>query len=193
MGHSRVDIVEGDILKVRLPSFNKVVGTPPYYISSKLILWLGQTNFDRALVVLQKEFGERLSASPGTDSYGRITVTAQYMFDVTTVLTIPPTAFDPPPRVDSVLLSITPKPPPDNVDRKQFDDLVRGIFTQRRRLVRGALSHHLQLKLGKAKGVEVVKRLSLPDLRVYQLSVERLQELATALSATIGDSREDRS
>ncbi len=193
MGHSRVDIVEGDILKVRLPSFNKVVGTPPYYISSKLILWLGQTNFDRALVVLQKEFGERLSASPGTDSYGRITVTAQYMFDVTTVLTIPPTAFDPPPTVDSVLLSITPKPPPDNVDRKQFDDLVRGIFTQRRRLVRGALSHHLQLKLGKAKGVEVVKRLSLPDLRVYQLSVERLQELATALSATIGDSREDRS
>jgi len=70
---SNVVIVEGDILKISpLPDFNKIVSTPPYFLSSKLALFLSRSKFDVAGIVFQKEFGERLLAKPGTREYGRL-------------------------------------------------------------------------------------------------------------------------
>src|SRR5439155_1134698 len=70
--HPNVVIVEGDVLKISpLPDFNKIVSTPPYYLSSKLALFLSKSKFDVAGIVFQKEFGERLLAEPGTKETGR--------------------------------------------------------------------------------------------------------------------------
>ncbi len=65
-GLENVDLIEGDILKVSLPPFNKVVSAPPYSISSPLLFRLLERKFDLAVLILQKEFAERLAASVGS-------------------------------------------------------------------------------------------------------------------------------
>jgi 16S rRNA (adenine1518-N6/adenine1519-N6)-dimethyltransferase len=182
-----VEVIEGDVLKVKLPVFNKVVGTPPYYISSKLILFLQDSSFAMAHLVFQKEFAARLQARPGTPDYGRLSVTAQRHLTIRSLLEISRESFEPMPKVDSVLLSIEPKAYRTDVDAKVLDDMVRAIFTQRRRLVRGALLHFLKLKMGPEKARTVLSRLSVPSSRVYELSIEDLEELALQLRASGGD------
>lgn len=179
--HTKVVVVKGDVLRTPLPGFNKMVGTPPYYLSSKLLLFLTNRIFDEASLVFQKEFGERLMAEPGSAEYGRLTVMAQRSLHVEKVRDIPRTVFRPRPKVDSVLLKLTPKKA-RTLDEKLFQELVRGIFTQRRRLLRGALTHFLALKLGRNRGKSIVEKMSISDMRVYQLNVEELEDLCLQLS-----------
>ena len=96
-----LELIEGDILKLSLPHFNKVVSTPPYSISSPLLFRLLENKFDFAVLILQKEFAERLAASVGTKEYGRLTVTIYYRTDVELLDVVPRTMFYPPPDVDS--------------------------------------------------------------------------------------------
>ena len=182
--HTKVVIVKGDVLRTPLPFFNKVVGTPPYYLSSKLLLFLTNRKFDEACLVFQKEFGERLMAEPGSSEYGRLTVTAQRSLHVERVGDIPRTVFRPRPKVDSVLLKLTQKKA-RSLDETLFQELVRGIFTQRRRLLRGALTHFLRLKLGRNMGKSIVEKMPIPDMRVYQLNVEQLENLCLQLSTAL--------
>ena len=177
-----IQVVEGDVLKVHLPPFNKVVGTPPYNVSSKLILFLLSSRFEAAHLVFQKEFGERLLARPGTADYGRLSVTAQRKLVISPLLHIPRGSFDPRPKVDSLLLSLTPKSDgKGGVHDEVFDDLVRGIFSQRRRLVRGVLLHYLERKMGRNRAKIVLGELRPPDARVFQLSGDQLEDLAIQL------------
>lgn len=181
-----IQVVEGDVLKVQLPPFNKVVGTPPYNLSSKLVLFLLSSKFEAAHLVFQKEFGERLLARPGTADYGRLSVTVQRKLIISPLLHIPRGSFDPRPKVDSLLLSLTPKPDGTRGEHDEaFDDLVRGIFSQRRRLLRGALRHYLERRLGRTAAMTVLAEMSLPDVRVFQLSVEELEDLSVQLERWI--------
>lgn len=175
-------IVEGDVLKIELPHFNKVVSTPPYYLSSKLIVLLARSKFETASLVFQKEFGQRLTAEPGTPEYGRLTVLSRRNFVVEKMREVPRTVFRPSPKVDSVLLTLSPKKKGQELDEALFEELVRGIFTQRRRLLRGALLHFLTLKFGRETGKSMMSRVPVLDARVYQLSVEDLERLCRALS-----------
>ena len=181
-----VEIIEGDVLKTVLPPFNKVVGTPPYYISSKLILFLQRSSFTTAFLVFQKEFAERLLARPGTPDYGRLSVTAQRTLRIQTLMPIRRESFEPKPKVDSVLVALEPRASSGNVDEKVLGEMVRAIFTQRRRLLRGALFHFLKLKLGREKARTVLSRLKLPDSRVYELSIKELEEVAVQLAGLYG-------
>jgi 16S rRNA (adenine1518-N6/adenine1519-N6)-dimethyltransferase len=181
--HSNVVIVEGDILKTSpLPTFNKLVSTPPYYLSSRLALFLSKTKFDIAGVVFQKEFGQRLLAEPGTREYGRLTVSVRRRLNIEKVREISRTAFQPRPKVDSVLLRLTPEEKVRELDEPLFEDVVRGVFTQRRRLLRGALLHFLTKKLGREVGKKVMSEIAFPDLRVYQLSIPQFEDLSVQLS-----------
>ncbi|HEX9196525.1 MAG TPA: 16S rRNA (adenine(1518)-N(6)/adenine(1519)-N(6))-dimethyltransferase RsmA [Candidatus Bathyarchaeia archaeon] len=185
-----VTILEGDILKMgeSIPPFNKLVSTPPYYISSKLTLFLASRKFDIAAVVFQKEFGERLLAEPGSRDYGRLTVMARRKLDVERIRDISRTAFSPRPKVDSTLLRFTPKLGLTEIDEVLFEEMVRGIFTQRRRLSRVALVHFLRLKYGRETAREVVGRISVPDARVYELSISQLERLSLQLWRVLSDS-----
>jgi 16S rRNA (adenine1518-N6/adenine1519-N6)-dimethyltransferase len=84
-----VDLVEGDILEVSLPTFTKVVSAPPYSISSPLLFRLLECDFDLAVLILQKEFAERLAASVGTKDYGRLTVNIYFRADVELLDSVP--------------------------------------------------------------------------------------------------------
>ncbi len=171
-GLKNVDLIEGDILKLSLPAFNKVVSAPPYSISSPLLFHLLERKFDWAVLILQKEFAERLAASVGNKDYGRLTVTIYYRADVELLDYVPKEMFYPAPDVDSMMVRLKPRNPPFHVeDEETFFELVRTLFTQRNKKVRNALIPFLRKReLPKKEAVE------LADSTIY--SAKRVQKLA---------------
>ena len=179
-----VDLIEGDILKVTLPSFNKVVSAPPYSISSPLIFRLLEQQFDWAVLILQKEFAERLAASVGTKDYGRLTVNVYYRAEVELLDVVPRTMFYPPPDVDSMMVRLTPRAPPFPVDDEEtFFELVRTLFTQRNKKVRNGLISFLhQHKITGKEAVELADSTIYSKKRVRELAPEDFGILANELS-----------
>ena len=171
-GLQNVDLIEGDILKVSLPPFSKVVSAPPYSISSPLLFRLLERSFDWAVLILQKEFAERLAASVGSKDYGRLTVNVYYRAEVELLDPVPRTMFYPPPDVDSMMVRLKPRNPPFPVeDEAVFFELVRTLFTQRNKKVRNGLISFLRKReISRKEAVE------LADSTVY--SAKRVRELA---------------
>jgi 16S rRNA (adenine1518-N6/adenine1519-N6)-dimethyltransferase len=95
--------------------------------------------------MLQREFAERMAAAPGDDDYGRLSVTAGHYADVELVETVPPTAFDPQPAVESAVVRTTPRDPAYEVDEAVFMALVRAVFTQRRKTMRNAVRNTVHI------------------------------------------------
>lgn len=179
-----VMVIEGDLLTLSLPSFNRVLGTPPYYLSSKLVLLLTRSKFEGAHLVFQKEFGERLAASPGSKDYGRLSVMTQKSFAVRPVFAIPCAAFVPKPKVDSMLVELRPNLASGG-GSGLFEETVRGLFNQRRRLVRSSLLHYLRLELGEAKARTILSKMVLPEGRVFQLTVAQFEDISDQLSVLL--------
>jgi len=180
-----VEVIEGDVLKIPLPAFNKVVGTPPYVISSKLILFLTKKKFELASLVFQKEFGERLLAEAGTSEYGRLSITAQRSLTIWPIMNIPAAAFRPRPKVDSILLRISPNAVTTVVNEELFEELVRGLFNQRRRVVRSSFLHFLSKKIGREKARASLTAMTLPEKRVFQLTIADLEDICSQLSKVL--------
>ena len=176
-----VQVIEGDVLEIPLPSFNKVVGTPPYVLSSKLILFLTRKKFELASLVFQKEFGERLLAEAGTSDYGRLSIAAQRYLRIRAVMSIPAAAFRPRPKVDSVLLRISPNDVSGTVSEDLFEELVRGLFNQRKRVVRSSFLHFLSKKIGRERARTILQAVTLPEKRVFQLTISDLEDLCQQL------------
>jgi 16S rRNA (adenine1518-N6/adenine1519-N6)-dimethyltransferase len=178
----RLRVIEGDILKVRLPRFNKVVCSPPYYISSRLVLLLISKRFRRAVLTLQKEFAERLAAKPGSPHYGRISVMVQHKSSIELAGVVKRDSFRPVPRVDSAIVVIRKKKSEVPVRSDQlFRDLVRFMFTQRKRRAKKVLRQYFETPLGQ-KDLMNNTPPSLPDVRVFQLSVSDFEQLSNEIS-----------
>ncbi|HWY28263.1 MAG TPA: 16S rRNA (adenine(1518)-N(6)/adenine(1519)-N(6))-dimethyltransferase RsmA [Candidatus Sulfotelmatobacter sp.] len=180
-----IEVIEGDVLEISLPTFNKVVGTPPYALSSKLILFLTKKKFELASLVFQKEFGERLLAEPGTADYGRLSIAAQRSLTIQPIMNISAASFRPRPKVDSILLRISPKEVNSAVNQEQFEELVRGLFNQRKRVVRSSFLHFLSKKMGRERARSIMKEVILPEKRVFQLTISDLEELRQQLSKAL--------
>lgn len=184
--NERVQIIEGDVLKIRLPRFDVVVSTPPYNISSKLILMLLKSDFKSATMILQREFAERIAAVSGTREYGRLSVMFAHKGEVELLDNVSRNCFRPVPKVDSAIVRIEPKVSSSTLDSEPlFEEMVRGLFTQRRRNLRKAMGHFLEGRLGE-KSWHVVSRLSLPAKRVYELSVSEFERLSNDLWQSAG-------
>jgi 16S rRNA (adenine1518-N6/adenine1519-N6)-dimethyltransferase len=149
---SHVRVVQGDFLDADLAALLRdetkpvrVVGNLPYNVSSPILLKLlnaageGRTLSD-ATVMLQKEVADRVAAPPGTSEYGGLAIQAALVADVDRLLTLPPGAFRPPPKVTSAVVRLRFRAPQVDVgDRRIFDRLVRGVFLQRRKTLLNAL------------------------------------------------------
>ncbi|MFB6104444.1 MAG: 16S rRNA (adenine(1518)-N(6)/adenine(1519)-N(6))-dimethyltransferase RsmA [Halobacteriaceae archaeon] len=158
----RLTVVEGDALEVDLPEFSASVSNLPYGISSPMLFRLLPR--DRPLLVLvQREFAERMAAEAGTDEYGRLSVTAQHYADIDLVEPVPPTAFDPSPPVESMVVRTTPRPPAYEVTEPVFMAVVRAVFTQRRKTLRNALRNTTHIS-----GIETIDPVleAVPDDRL---------------------------
>ena len=143
-----LDVVEADVLKVDFGALAaaaggalRVVGNLPYNISTPILFHLLEhaASIADQHFMLQKEVVERMVASPGGRDYGRLSVMLQWRYAMESVLDVPPTAFDPPPRVDSAVVRMRPLAPPADVDARALGALVAVAFSQRRKLLRNTL------------------------------------------------------
>ena len=154
-GLPNVTVVNQDVLDVDLralvqrgpapPPSTRIAGNLPYNISSPILFKLLEASesglFKDAHLMLQKEVADRLVAKPGTGDYGVLTLSTRIRADVTRVLSLPPGAFRPAPKVHSAVVRLDFRPPPPEVHNpKLLIDLVRSVFTQRRKTMSNALA-----------------------------------------------------
>jgi 16S rRNA (adenine1518-N6/adenine1519-N6)-dimethyltransferase len=121
----------------------KLIANLPYNISSQILFKVldHQHVFSCLVLMFQEEVGERLVAKEGSRNYGILSVLMQTWFHVERVIKVPPGAFFPPPKVDSVVLRMTPlsKPRVDVQNQALYRKLVKSAFAQRRKTVRNSL------------------------------------------------------
>jgi 16S rRNA (adenine1518-N6/adenine1519-N6)-dimethyltransferase len=132
-----------DVLRAARPI--RVIGNLPYYISSPILFKLlaaadAGRRFSDATLMLQKEVVDRITAAPGSGDYGTLAIQVARVADVERLLTLPPGAFRPPPKVTSAAVRLRFRPPSVDVgDTGVFEKVVRGIFLQRRKTLANAL------------------------------------------------------
>jgi 16S rRNA (adenine1518-N6/adenine1519-N6)-dimethyltransferase len=184
-GLANVTVIEGDVLKVAVPSFNKVVSIPPYQISSRLLLWLFDRGFDCAVLVFQKEFARRLVAAVGSEDYAWLTVATCHSAEVKLLNAVPKYMFYPAPEVDSVIVRLKPwtAAPFEVKDEAFFRRMVRWLFTQRNKKLSNALMPFIKstLKVAKEDAEKMACVFSFREKRVRELPPEAFGELANAL------------
>jgi 16S rRNA (adenine1518-N6/adenine1519-N6)-dimethyltransferase len=147
-----VHVIEGDFLDLDLHRITRaeaapvrVIGNLPYNISSPILFkLLAAANEGRSLtdatLMLQKEVVDRIVAKPGTGDYGTLAIQVALVADVERLLTLPPGAFRPPPKVTSAVVRLTFRRVAEDVgSRDVFEKIVRGIFLQRRKTLANAL------------------------------------------------------
>ena len=154
--HPQLTVVESDVLKVDFARLAddlgatklRVVGNLPYNISSPILFHLLRyvDRVEDQHFMLQKEVVDRMVATPATSDYGRLSVMLQWRYTMEDVLFVPPSAFDPPPRVDSAVVRMVPWPQPAAVDSGLLEELVQVAFSQRRKLLRHTLGKWLEQK-----------------------------------------------
>jgi len=133
----RMEILDADFLEMELPKdVEIVIGNIPYYISSKIIFRLKNTRVKRAVLIVQKEFGEKMVAEPNDSNYGRLSVTSRLAFDVKFIQKIPKHLFTPQPKVDSALIVL--KPTGLALTEKE-ENIIRKLFQHKNRKIRNSL------------------------------------------------------
>jgi len=180
-----LELLFEDFLSIELPRFDKVVSVPPYKISSPLIFKLMEYSFKEAILVLQKEFVERLVAKPGGSNYSRLSVMSQLKTQIEILEHIPPEAFYPEPEITSTITRLRPRPSEISiVNIDLFNKMVRDLFGQRRRRVRKAIIPFLEHTLKfKEEDIEYIRNtLPMRKRRVFSLSPKEFAVMANSLS-----------
>ena len=154
--HSQLTVIESDVLKVDFAQLAascgaqklRVVGNLPYNISTPILFHLLAfvDGIQDQHFMLQKEVVDRMVARPATGDYGRLSVMLQWRYEMENVLSVPPEAFQPPPRVQSAVVRMVPRAAPAPVDEKLLSELVQLAFSQRRKLMRHTLGKWLEQK-----------------------------------------------
>ena len=176
----RLTLHEADALRADLPALvpapRAIVANLPYNIGTALLTrWLAEAGAYRSLTLMfQKEVAERIAAQPGTAAYGRLSILAQWTCDVAIALHIPATAFTPPPKIDSALIRLIPKPvQPPAAHLKAMERLTAAAFGQRRKMLRGALKPLGDKTLLNRAGID-------PERRAEALTVAEFERLLLA-------------
>ncbi|MFC0254155.1 16S rRNA (adenine(1518)-N(6)/adenine(1519)-N(6))-dimethyltransferase RsmA [Massilia consociata] len=145
----KLTVHSGDALKfdfgsIPVPEGQKlrIVGNLPYNISSPLLFHLAEFAplVEDQHFMLQKEVVERMVAEPGTKAYSRLTVMLQWRYDMDLLFIVPPTAFDPPPQVDSAIVRMIPKREQLACDAGRLEQVVAKAFSQRRKVIRNCVA-----------------------------------------------------
>jgi 16S rRNA (adenine1518-N6/adenine1519-N6)-dimethyltransferase len=177
----RIDLVNGDAVSAFLPEFDKVVSNLPYQISSPITFRLLEIGFDRAVLMVQREFAERMVARTGTRDYGRLSVGVYFRADCQIAANVSKGAFWPQPKVDSSVVVLTPRDPPFSVkDKKVYHDVTKAIFSHRRKKLVNALASDPSSR-------SYFAGAAVPDLRSLPHSDRRAEELTPAEIGELSD------
>lgn len=187
--YDHVRIVPGDILKVDIPALMgtepfKVVANLPYYITTPILMTLLERRLPITTMVtmVQKEVAERMTARPGSRSYGALSVAVQYYTEPEIVLNVPPRSFIPAPEVDSVVIAcrVRSVPAVRVSEEKMFFRVVRAAFGQRRKTLANALRGG---GFPKEQVRDAMERAQMdPQRRGETLSLEEFGRLADAFA-----------
>ena len=178
----KLRLISGDALKTSLPSLapapRAIVANLPYNVGTELLLgWLKEIDQYRSLTLMfQSEVVDRLCAAPHSKTYGRLSVITQFCCTVKRVLDVPAAAFTPPPKVDSAVVHLTPRPDrPTDIALANLEKVTAAAFGQRRKMLRSSLK-----PLG---GEELLNRAGiLPTLRAENLSLADFETLARLIA-----------
>jgi 16S rRNA (adenine1518-N6/adenine1519-N6)-dimethyltransferase len=195
----RLTLYEGDVLGFDFrtlirpngeanPQRLRLIGNLPYNISTPLMVKL--IAYRDILIdqhyMLQKEVVERICATHDTAAYGRLTVLLQAFFDTEYLFDVGPESFDPPPKVDSAIIRLTPAAIPASVAVPTLEGMLGAAFGQRRKMIRKTLMPWLQaqgldISQGAARGLDGMMRPENIPVPVY---LQLATELETARAAT---------
>ncbi len=165
VGNARAAIHLGDAFKEK-PKFDVLVSSLPYSKSATFIEWISQVDYDRAVVLLQEDFVKKILAEPGTRDYRAMSAIAQISSEIRVLMRVGRGSFSPPPKVNSLLVSVKPMIRPSRAEMSA----IKRLFSLRRRQVVSALA---ELEIDGA-GKDFGKR------RVYSLEPGEVHELCSA-------------
>jgi 16S rRNA (adenine1518-N6/adenine1519-N6)-dimethyltransferase len=174
------DALKFDFGSIPVPDGQKlrVVGNLPYNISSPLLFHLAEfaDQIEDQHFMLQKEVVERMVAEPGSKVYGRLSVMLQWRYDMRLMFIVPPTAFDPPPQVESAIVRMIPVKEQLPCDGNMLSAVVQKAFSQRRKVIRNCLA-------GMATEAQIAAAGIDPTLRPEAVGLAEYVALANLLSA----------
>jgi 16S rRNA (adenine1518-N6/adenine1519-N6)-dimethyltransferase len=179
----RLDIVAGDALEIDQrehlgPERARVVANLPYNIATPLLLnWLTVEPwppwYDSLVLMFQREVAERIVATPGSKTYGRLSVLAGWRTEAKILFDVARSAFVPPPKVTSSVVRLTPKPVPLACDIRILQRVTEAAFGQRRKMLRQSLK-----SLGGDANALLAEAGIEPTARAEQISVDGFVTLA---------------
>ena len=183
----RLTVLHGDALELDLAAHLttpvKIVANLPYNVGTELLIrWLTPAVWpplwSSLTLMFQKEVAERIVAKPRTDHYGRLALLAQYRCDAKIVMTLPPEAFTPAPKVHSAVVHLTALPQPRfPCDFKVLQRITAMAFNQRRKMLRASLK-------GLAPGIDgILESVGIPPTaRAEEIGLEAFCALARAVA-----------
>ncbi|EAN31827.1 ribosomal RNA small subunit methyltransferase A [Theileria parva strain Muguga] len=149
LGYTNLEVIEADALRTTFPKFDICMANLPFQISSPFIFKLLSHRplfrylfhyyyfaLESAILVFQKEFAERLLASTNDDKYGRLAINTRLFCTVTRICKVSAGSFNPPPKVESMVVKIVPREQPLVVDFGEWDGMIRICFSRKRRTLR---------------------------------------------------------
>jgi len=176
-----LELLHGNFLELKLPKFSKVAALPPYTISSGIMHRLFETGFEKAVLVFQKEFAERLCSEPGFKDYNALSVLTQYYCKTQIIQKIPGKAFYPSPRSESAIIVLEwKKEKPKNT--KEFTLFVKALFRFQNKNLGNALEKSFgfmekELGLKEKEFKEKTKKLDLHGVKVKLISPEEFVKI----------------
>jgi len=159
--------------------FDVFFSSLPYYESRRALSWLCQRQFHRAIILLQREFVEKLISKPGDKNYRAISILSQYRFSITPLLKVPPSSFSPKPKVDSLLVELSPKVSPLSL-QVIYD--VQFLFSFRKKTVSFVLNYfnkHCKDNLDRSAISDIA------SIRIAQLSPSQILWLNDFLKSNL--------
>jgi 16S rRNA (adenine1518-N6/adenine1519-N6)-dimethyltransferase len=181
-GFEGVEVIIGDAMELDFPHFTKVISNLPFSISSPVTFKLLQYKFDMGILMYQHEFARRMVALPGSRDYGRLSITVQYHAVVEILEVVPRRAFSAPPKVDSAIVRLVPRPPPYDVkDVDFFMDFITAAFSQRRKKLKNAISNNADFLGLRENSLEKLPR-NIIDRRAETIFPEEFAKLADILA-----------
>ncbi len=191
-------LLQGDILELDInanlcnfPRFqnpNKVVANIPYNITGPIIEQLLGTisqpaakPYDLIVLLVQKEVGQRLCATAGSKTFGALSVRVQYLAASEYICDVPAKAFYPPPKVDSAVVRLRPRPLETTAESpKQLETLVKLGFASKRKMLR----NNLKSVIERDQLTQILEQLNVnPQVRAEDLSVEQWVALCNLLTS----------
>jgi 16S rRNA (adenine1518-N6/adenine1519-N6)-dimethyltransferase len=142
-GNPRLEIVQADVLATDLGAWGPapIAGNLPYYITSPILARSLRVHPPRAVFLMQKEVAERLVASPGRREYGLLTASVALEASAQLLFEVKPGAFVPPPKVDSAVVLLEPRPLPEGLtDSSGFRRFLELCFAHKRKTLRNNLA-----------------------------------------------------